>query len=125
MNADITAELVWNGKSHKLKYSFDLARRLRSQGINIITIYRAITANPSSAIDFGDDIAATTAYLLNEAGAAVTDEDVWRECMGNEATLKQVFGLFNWVCSQHFASSPLAPAPTKATAPKKAKTRKP
>lgn len=121
MSLNITAQLEWKGKIYDLKYSFDIARRLRAEGVNIVGIYRAITRDPNSAIDYGDEIAYTIAWLLRQAGAQATDEEVWRDALANEVTLKQCFGLFNWVCEQHMASSPLAPRTTQEPAAKKAK----
>lgn len=121
MSLNITAELEWKGKVYELKYSFDVARRLRAEGVNIIGVYREINRDPGCAIDYGDDIAYTIAWLLRQAGAQVTDEEVWRDALQSEATLRQCFGLFNWVCEQHLATSPMAPRPAQQAATKKAK----
>lgn len=107
--AAITATLAWKGEEYELKYTFDIARKLRAEGVNIGAVYRAVLANPASAIDYGDDIAYTIAFLLRRAGARATDEEVWRLCLADEQYMRQAFALFSWVCDQHFATSDMAP----------------
>lgn len=122
MSQDISAELEWKGKTYELKYTFDLARKLRADGLNLIATYRAVTSDPAAAIDYGDEVASIIAWLLRRAGCDVTDEDVWRYALSDESTLRQCFGLFNWVCGQHMASSSMAPMAQQAS-PKKTKSR--
>ena len=108
-----TAALNWNGKDYVLKYRFSLIRELRAAGLNLPGIHRAILADKTAAVDYADEVAEIVAFLLRDAGAPVTGEEVFRECMGDVARVKQVFQLFNWVCQQHFASSEVAPLPKK------------
>jgi hypothetical protein len=118
-----TAILEWRGKEYELKYSFNIIRRIRAEGVNIPALYRNIRQNPEGTVDYMDDIAFVVAWLLREAGVdpvidaetgerrPLKDEDVFRECLGDLERFKVVLQLFMWVCNQHFATSENAPRP--------------
>jgi len=131
-----TATLEWQGNEYILLYEFGIIRRMRDDGINMVKIYRSVTADPESTMGFGDDIARVIAWLLNAAGAStedsetaksrtVTAEDVWRWMISDNAILKQALALFMWICGCHFASSPMAPKAEHAKKPaRKTTTRR-
>lgn len=118
MSVDITARLVWAGKSYDLKYTFDVARRLRAEGVNIINVYRAITKDPNCSIEYGDEVAYAVAWLLRQAGCAVTEEEVYRSMLADVKALQDCFGLFNWICLNHLSVSPIAALAPKVPAEK-------
>lgn len=127
MSVAITASIEWKGKEYEFKYSFDIAQKLRDEGVNIGKIYRALMADPACAIDFGDDISRVIAWMMKRAGCPadeVSAEEVWRMCMSSEEVMKQTFGMFMWLCNSHFASSPMAPAVKPAASGKEKARRK-
>lgn len=113
-SANITAALNWNGTDYVLKYRFSLIRELRAEGLDLPRTCRLIRQDPARAVDYADEVAEIAAYLLRDAGAEASGEDVFRECMGDVARVRQLYALFNWVCGQHFATSEVAPLPKKA-----------
>lgn len=112
--ANITAGMNWLGKDYVLKYRFSLIRDLRAAGLDLPRTYRLIRQDPTRAVDYADEVAEIVAYLLRDAGAEASGEQVFRECMGDVARVRQLYALFNWVCGQHFATSEVAPLPKKA-----------
>lgn len=105
-----TAVLEWEGKEYELKYSFNIVRRLRGEGIMVPRIFRAITNDAEAVVDYADDIAYVIAWLLREAGCeGVTDETIFRYSIGNREFQKQCYQLFMWVCAEHFAQSENVP----------------
>ncbi len=120
---NIEIELEWNGKTFRFKYDFTVARRLRAEtGINFVGVCRKVQAEPQSAIDYGDEVAETIAFMLREAGAeGVTGEDVWRYAMSSEEGVRVVFAAFHWLSGQHFAGSEVTPVPKATPAKKPAK----
>lgn len=108
-----TVILEWDGKEYELKYSFSIVRRLRSEGIRVPRMFREITTDPETAVDWADDIAYIVAWLLREAGCVgVTDEDVFRQGLGDRDFQKKCYDLFMWVATQHFKQSDNLPKPT-------------
>lgn len=105
------ALLVWHGKEYVLRYEFSVIRRIRSVGVNVPNIFRALGADPSAGVDYLDDIATAIAFLLTEAGCPVTGEEVFRDCLSDERKMREVFALFRWLLDEHYATSPNAPGP--------------
>lgn len=108
-----TVVLEWKGKEYELKYTFNIIRRIRSEGINIPQIFRKIMEDNAAVADYGDDVAYVVAWLLKEAGClGVTDEQVWRESLSDPELQKQCFSLFMWIVTEHFAQSDNLPKPS-------------
>lgn len=129
---ETTAIIEWQGVEYELKYSFNLIRRLKSEGLNVVKIYRELYNDPAAGSDYLDDVACIFAYLLKEAGCKdVTPETFYAHAVNNPLFTQTVYQLFMWVAVTHLTQSPNIPAPeskkkpvTKATTKKKAKKKK-
>lgn len=104
-----TAELVWQGKPYQLEYRFSLIRRIRDAGVNVPELFHVISTDGVQAGYRADEIVTVVAFLLRDAGAPVTDEDVWRHAIDNSTFKAACMGLFLWLCSVHFYQSPNLP----------------
>lgn len=122
-----TAILGWDGEEYELKYTFSIIRRLRAEGLNVTKIFRSINADAGAIADYADEIAEIIAWLLREAGCkGVTGEDIWRQSLSDPKLQKECYGLFMWVCTEHFSGPETAPkkktSKRSTRTPKKRKT---
>ena len=92
-----------DGEEYELKYSFKMVRKLRNDGINVTAIHRAIEADKDSAGDYADAFTSMAAILLRDAGARVTEEDMWASCNSDPDAMMAVMQLFWWVIANHYA----------------------
>jgi hypothetical protein len=104
-----TAELEWQGKLYTLHYQFNLIRRIRAAGIGVPELFRAINANPMVAAERSDEICSVVGILLRDAGAPVSDEEVFRAALADGGFTRTCMALFMWLCTVHFYQSPNLP----------------
>lgn len=98
-----TIQFELDGEEYELKYSFKMIRQMRNKGINVPAIHRAISENAESASDYADDFVSMAAILLGDAGARVSEQDLWQSCNNDQEALLAVMQLFWWVVANHYA----------------------
>ena len=98
-----TFDFEINEESFELKYNFKMVRKLRSEGINVPAIHRAIDRDRDCAGDYADEFTSMAAILLRDAGAKVTEQDMWLSCSNDPDAMMAVMQLFWWVVKNHYA----------------------
>ena len=98
-----TFEFEIDGEEYELKYNFKMVRKLRNEGINVPAIYRAIEKDRDTAGDYADEFTSMAAILLRDAGAKVTEQDMWASCNSDPQAMMAVMQLFWWVATNHYA----------------------